>query len=459
MIKKKFAIIDIETTGGSARRDKITEIAIIIHDGYEILDTWQRLINPERSIPYYITNITGINDQMVHQAPKFYEIAKEVIEWTEGCIFVAHNVRFDYGFIAEEFGQLGYTYSRPQLCTVQMSKKAFPGLKSYSLGNLVRHFQIPLTNHHRAMDDALATSELFRKILQTPYYQRVNPILSKKSLKEQKLPAHLDLEYLQSIPNASGLYYFLNEERQLLYIGKSKHLRKRIYDHFADKTERSARLQSAVHHIDFKLTGNELAALLFESYEIKKHRPTFNKAQKQRFFTHGIFYNQEAAGTLEQFYIESANHATGDGTLLRWAVNKEAAHHTLHQYLSEAGICECLRQKKSNNGCLYFKLSVCPALDHESTLEQKLEAAFCSLKKGFERDGYYIGPGRNEAESFVILILNLRFYGMGYLSKDEVITTTETLRELIPAFPINAEIPGLIHSYMKDHFDVKFISF
>jgi len=457
MIKKKFAIIDIETTGGSARRDKITEIAIILHDGHEILDTWQSLINPERSIPHYITNITGINDQMVQHAPKFYEIAKELVEWTEECIFVAHNVRFDYSFIAEEFRSLGYTYSKQQLCTVQMSRKAFPGLKSYSLGNLVKHFQIPLPNHHRAMDDAMATSELFRKIVQSPYYQRVNPILSRNSIKEQKLPAHIDMAYLQSIPNAPGLYYFLNEQRQIIYIGKSKNLRKRIYDHFSDKTERSARLQAAVFHIDYQLTGNELAALLLESYEIKKHKPVFNKAQKQRYFTHAIYYQKEHSGTLQQFQIGKSESAI-KGEILRWAKSKEAATLTLQHHLSNAGLCECQRNNKIEEVCLFHKMGVCRVEGIELTLQEKLELAFQSIKKGFEEDGIYVGPGRNEEEHFVILIKNLHFFGMGYISKEETVTSLETFESIIDEYPINAEIPGIIHTYLKDHIEFQFKS-
>ena len=143
-MKKKnlYAVVDIETTGGLARRDKITEIAIVLFDGNQIIDRYETLINPERSIPYEITRITGITDDMVVSAPRFYEVAKKIVEMTEGAIFVAHNVRFDYSFLREEFTSLGFTFTRRQLCTVVLSRKSFPGLRSYSLGNLIRHFGI-----------------------------------------------------------------------------------------------------------------------------------------------------------------------------------------------------------------------------------------------------------------------------------------------------------------------------
>ncbi|HMG15175.1 MAG TPA: 3'-5' exonuclease, partial [Saprospiraceae bacterium] len=135
-----YAVIDIETTGGRADRDRITEIAIVLTDGENILDSFESLVNPETVIPYEITRLTGIDNEMVSDAPKFYEIAKKVVEMTENTVFVAHNVRFDYGFIKEEYHRLGYSYSRKKLCTVVLSRKAFPGLRSYSLGNLITHF-------------------------------------------------------------------------------------------------------------------------------------------------------------------------------------------------------------------------------------------------------------------------------------------------------------------------------
>jgi DNA polymerase-3 subunit epsilon len=162
---RKYAIIDIETTGGTARHERITEIAIVLHDGTQVLDTFSSLVNPERSIPWNITQITGITDEMVAQAPKFYEIAKTIVELTEDAIFVAHNVSFDYSFVKEEFARLGYPYARKQLCTVRLSRQVFPGLPSYSLSNLKKHFNIYAEKSHRALDDTLATVELFERIL------------------------------------------------------------------------------------------------------------------------------------------------------------------------------------------------------------------------------------------------------------------------------------------------------
>ncbi|KAB2868001.1 MAG: 3'-5' exonuclease [Bacteroidales bacterium] len=161
-----YAVVDIETSGGRAQVDKITEIAIYIHDGRRVVDEFATLINPEVSIPPFITNLTGINNQMVANAPKFYEVAKQIVLITEGKLFVAHNAQFDYGFIQAEFKRLGYDYQRQTLCTVKMSRKIIPGLKSYSLGNLCQSVGIPINNRHRAAGDALATTKLLDLLLE-----------------------------------------------------------------------------------------------------------------------------------------------------------------------------------------------------------------------------------------------------------------------------------------------------
>ncbi|MCU0456863.1 MAG: 3'-5' exonuclease, partial [Bacteroidales bacterium] len=160
-----YAIVDIETTGGSARLEKITEIAIYLHDGEKVTAEYSTLVNPERNIPYFITNLTGITNEMVENAPRFCEIAKDVVQLTEGRTFVAHNARFDYSFIRQEFKSLGYNYRRNLLDTVALSRKLYPGHRSYSLGNICRDLKITITGRHRASGDALATVKLFELLL------------------------------------------------------------------------------------------------------------------------------------------------------------------------------------------------------------------------------------------------------------------------------------------------------
>ncbi len=160
-----FAITDIETTGSVNKYCKITEIAIYVHNGEEIISSYNSLVNPEMDIPLHITRITGITNEMVANAPRFYEIARDIVEVTTGKVFVAHNVSFDYNFIREEFSRLGYNYSRPKICTVQLSRKLLPGHASYSLGSLCKDLDIEINGRHRAAGDALATVKLFEILM------------------------------------------------------------------------------------------------------------------------------------------------------------------------------------------------------------------------------------------------------------------------------------------------------
>lgn len=252
----RFAIVDIETTGGSPKNSKITEIAVYIHDGTTVLDEFVSLVNPEMKIPEFITRLTGISDKMVENSPKFYEIAKKVIEITEDCVFVAHNVGFDYGIIRHEFKQLGYDFRRPHLCTVRASRYILPGRESYSLGKLTRGLGIEINGRHRAGGDALATAHLFTLLfekdpsnLNTFIQQEVNPKI---------LHPNLDLEQLDALPSRTGIYRFYNEFSQLIYIGKSKDIKKRVEQHLRNSTSRKAiQMRQEITRIEYELTDRK----------------------------------------------------------------------------------------------------------------------------------------------------------------------------------------------------------
>ena len=267
-----FTIIDVETTGGSSAYERITEIAIVRHDGERIVDTFSTLINPEKSIPWNITRLTGISNEMVADAPKFYEVAKKIVELTEDAVFVAHNVSFDYGFIREEFARLGYPFTRKQLCTVRMSRKAFPGLRSYSLSNLKQHFGIYAEQSHRALDDTLATVQIFERILAEQNDIEISSFVH-QGIRESKLPEGITLERLHEAPEACGVYYLYDVDKNVIYVGKSLNIRKRLLEHFADQTPKGEKMRIGVADFSCEITGSELVALLLESAEIKRLQP------------------------------------------------------------------------------------------------------------------------------------------------------------------------------------------
>ncbi|MBT3584655.1 MAG: GIY-YIG nuclease family protein [Halobacteriovoraceae bacterium] len=293
----KFSLIDIETTGGSPRGNKITEVAIINHDGEKIEETYSTLINPECSIPYFITRMTGISNKLVEDAPRFYQVAKKIVEMTEGRIFVAHNVRFDYEFIKKEFEELGFVYQRPLLCTVRLGRKIIPGHKSYSLGKICADLGIDIQNRHRAMGDCEAMTTLFE------HYLLVSPSMLESSvvdteLKEAILPPQLKMEQINALPEAAGVYYFYNESGEVLYVGKSCNIRSRVKTHLrADtKSSKNTFLRNSIADVSFTLTGTETLALLLENSEIKAHRPQMNRALKKDKFLYGLFLMERPFG-------------------------------------------------------------------------------------------------------------------------------------------------------------------
>lgn len=297
--ERRYAIVDIETTGGLVKRDKITEIAIVLHDGEKVIEQYQTLINPERSIPSFITGLTGITDEMVADAPLFCEVAKEIVLKTEGAVFVAHNARFDYGFLREEFARLGYAYTRKQLCTVRLSKKMLPQLKSHSLDSLIRHFSLDVDKRHRALDDALATAEVFRRITDMGHgHQEMSDIIN-MGIKEARLPTTISLDFIHQLPEAPGVYYFHDAEGKVIYVGKSIHIKKRVIQHFAEISNKSNKMQQRVHDITFTLTGSELIAQLLENAEIKKLQPEINRAQRRKSFPFAIYYYFDEQGYIQ----------------------------------------------------------------------------------------------------------------------------------------------------------------
>jgi DNA polymerase-3 subunit epsilon len=275
-----YAIVDIETTGGSSEYDRITEIAILIHDGKKITDTFITLVNPEREIPQYITALTGITNEMVAGAPKFYEVARRIVELTENRTFVAHNAGFDYNFIRNEFRSLGYRYQREQLCTVRLSRMLVPGLKSYSLGSLCNELGIEIRDRHRAAGDAYATARLFDILIDLNNTSGLD-LLSNRLLSNNDLHPELSIDLIRDLPEETGLYYFYDENSEVLYIGKSRNIKSRVISHINNNSsKRAIQMRRLIADIGYELTGSELIALLKESAEVRNRKPCYNRKRR-----------------------------------------------------------------------------------------------------------------------------------------------------------------------------------
>lgn len=274
-INKMYAIIDIETTGGKFDTESITEIAIIKYNGEKVLDKFSTLINPEKKIDSFVEKLTGINNKMLKNAPKFYNVAKRIINITDGCVLVAHNALFDYRILKTEFRRLGYNYKKKTLCTVNLSKKLIPNKDSYSLEKLTKALGIPLKRNHRAFDDTIATFNLF-KLLE-------DHDLEKQIIKNEIKNSNLNsvsiniLKYIDKIPSKIGLYYFYNKEKKLIFIGISSNLKKKVLNHFLKN--KNNHIVKKTKSILFLLTGNKTIAILKMKNETKNLSHIHNKKE------------------------------------------------------------------------------------------------------------------------------------------------------------------------------------
>ncbi len=459
---KTFAVIDIETTGGRAKSEKITEIAILIFRNGKIIREYQSLINPERSIPPFITRITGIRNDMVAEAPKFFEIAKDIIQLTKGCIFVAHNVRFDYAFIQEEFKQLGYSFAMKKLCTLALSRKLIPGLKSYSLKNLCRHFEIPLVHHHRALDDAKATAALFAILSKIKGIDDWTSHLIKEGIQSSRLPIHIPKETIQSLPEAPGVYYFEDQDHQVIYVGKSIHIKKRVLQHFVKMTRKAEQLQSRAYHIHFERTGSELIAMLLESTEIKRLQPELNKSQKTVSLPHKLICYKNARGYLTLKIITSKNESA-EHEYIKSFRSKNAAQQYLAWLTREFELCASIN-KESTNGksCFLYSLEICRGacmgLEHPKDYNARVWTFIDSRPHFDQQDFLIVDSGRSADEKAIIAMKDGVYYGYGYISESELLMSYEDILDQISPQEHNDEVHSIIWYYLHKKKGLQVIS-
>ena len=410
----KYAIVDIETTGGAPKSSKITEIAIYKHDGEKIIDEFVTLINPEMPIPPFIVNLTGINDMMVRDSPKFYEIAKDIVEFTADCVFVAHNVGFDYGIIRHEFRLLGYDYRRPHLCTVRASRYVIPGHDSYSLGKLTRSLGIELVGRHRAGGDAFATAKLFTLLIEKDKSGLSTFI--QEELNPKRLHPNLDLEVIDEIPNKVGIYRFYNEMNQLIYIGKSVHIKTRIEQHLRNnQTKKGIEMQQEIARIEFELTGSELIALLLESQLIKQYQPIYNRALRKNKFPYGLYHFTDERG-----YIQLHVAATGkmqEVPLLSFSSKRDATNH-LERMIEEFELCQKLcNTYKTGSSCFRYTIKECHGAcvqeEPTETYNERCAKLIDDLMMNNETF-YIVDKGRTKSEKSLIYVEAGTLRGSGY---------------------------------------------
>lgn len=447
MMKTEYAIVDIETTGGNAGGSRITEIAIIIHDGLNIIDRYETLVNPEKEIPLPIFALTGINNEMVKDAPVFDDIAETVHRMLTGRIFVAHNVNFDYSFIRHQLEESGFKWTARKLCTVRAARKIKPGLYSYSLGNLCLSLGIPLEKRHRAGGDADATVILFTKLLEWDAEGEI-PKMIKKTAQDQRLPPNLPPNDFEQLPEKPGVYYFYNQAKKVVYVGKAVNLKKRVASHFSGHkiTPQRQHFLRDIYSISYEVCATELMALLLECTEIKKLWPVHNKALKRFEPKFGLYDYEARSG-----YRYLAVGKLGKNQKCHEVFNSEYEGITLLRKLAEQfeidhRLCKYGRQPEDEAPRQADLTNLPDVEQHNTHVEEALEHLMLS-RPSFG----IVDKGRHAEERSCIWVENGHFYGMGYISTDVAITEPSEIKEYVTLYQSNQYIMQLLNGYAEKY--------
>jgi len=440
-----YAIVDIETTGGYAAAYGITEVAVYIHDGKRVVKHFETLINPQQNIPPYITALTGINNAMVANAPAFEEIASTLYELLNEHIFIAHNVNFDYSFIKHHLKAAGFELTAKKLCTVRLGRKVFPGLPSYSLGNLCRSLELPIENRHRAGGDAKATVKLFEHYLANGADTHIEQML-KKSSGEQWLPMQLTKADILQLSAGPGVYYFHDAKDKIIYVGKAINIKKRVSSHFThnDADRKRQNFLRIICKITFKECATELEAIVLESTEIKRLWPKYNYSQKQPAQKFALYMFEDSRGylrlaidkkkkNLAQLYSFNLLH---EGLVM---LKKIAEEFQLHEKL-------CFIDKTPFTDDDYA------ALESPLTYNEKINNAIKALEEKLPTFAV-LDKGIKSTEQLCLLIERGSFWGMGYLPTGLKVTSTTDLKGLLVPYADNDTIRNSIYSFVAQYPD------
>ena len=450
-----YAVLDIETTGGKYDEEGITEIAIYRFDGEKIIDQFSSLINPEKEIQPFVKKLTGINNNMLRNSPKFYEVAKRIVEITENCIIVAHNAEFDFRMLQTEFRRLSFTFNRKILCTIKLSKILLPNQPSFNLGKLVNNLGIPFTNQHRAHGDAKVTLKLFQLLLEKDSKKY---ILKKniQNLNPNKTPTKY-LGIIDKLPSEMGIYYIHNTNNEIIYIGKSNNIKKRVLSHLTGSKKKALEIQKVISNVSYSLTGGELISLLKEQNEIKLNSPIYNKSMKFRLFPIGI--RIDSSYDYPNIIVEQVKK---DRQYLCVYKNKKTAKTAIFKFIDEFGICihktnliraegECLNYslKKCNGACINRE----PISDYRKKIN-----TFCRSFEYQFKDFLLIDNGRQSGEFSFVYVEDSKFIGYGYYELNHQIKTKDQIESRLIPIEDNLDTQKLIHSFILRKKYIKLIN-
>ena len=452
-----YAILDIETTGGQFNEEGITEIAIYKFDGHEIVDQFISLVNPEIPIQPFVVKLTGINNAMLRSAPKFFELAKRIIEITNDCVLVAHNADFDYRILRTEFRRLGYDFSVKTLCTVELSKRLLPEQTSHSLGKLVRALGIPMADRHRASGDAMATVKLFKMLLDKDLNKEIVAAHIKFEIQKGIAPKLMDI--VERLPSKTGIYYIHKEDGSLIFIGKSKNIKKRVNQHFTGITKSAKKIQNEVSVVTYEETGSELIAQLKESLEIKINRPIYNRMSPKSNFSWAVYAEKDVNGYLNL----KLQKADGRKKEIKSYLSLQEGKDALYRITSNYQLCQKLTGLyETKTHCFQHSISECDGacIGKITSEEYNLRVQNFIEKNLFDNKTLAIlDKGRTITERSVIFVENGVYKGYAFYDLNYQINNIEILKSIIVPMQSNRDTRNNIQTYLRKAKGIKIVNF
>ena len=392
---------------------------------------------------------------MLKSAPKFYEIAKRIVEITEGCILVAHNAKFDSRVLKTEFNRLGFSFERKTLCTVELSKQLIPNLASYSLGKLVRSLGIPVSDRHRAAGDATATVKLFKMLLDKDIEKTIIKDAIRTEPKYQMEPKLTEI--ISNLPAVTGVYYIHKHDGEIIYIGKSKNIKSRINQHFTGQTTKSKKIRLEVATVSYEKTGSELVALLKESEEIKRNKPKFNRALRRTIFTHGLFSFKDSNG-----YINlKIERIKGNQKPITTFSNINAGKSFINKMIEKKQLCQKLcGLYKTKSSCFGYDIKTCLGACVSVESNEAYNKRVLSLIKSNnfkDQNMILIDSGREVDERSAVLIENGVYKGFAYFNLNFQINKIDVLKSILTPMEHNKDAKHIIQSFMRRNKRLKII--
>ena len=396
---EKMVLLDCETTGGNATRNRIIEIGLLVIEEGKLIKRWQSFVDPQTALPPFIQKITGINPGMLIGAPTFSDIAEELLQYLDGRTLVAHNARFDYGFIKNEFSRLDIKFSTKPLCSVKFSRALFPQFNRHGLSHIIKRFDLTIENRHRAMDDAEMIYQFFLKSSALFSAEEI-AATCKQQLKRPALPMNLPSNEIDKLPSSSGVYYFYDLKGVLLYVGKSIHIRNRVMSHFTQdhKNAKDLQMSAKIAHVDFHNTPSDFGAQVLESNQIKALNPLYNRRLRRVKKMHQFRSYEDSEG-YKRLSIEAVDVGSGiDDTNIGLFRSPRQAVKKLESLADQFSLCHKLLgleagPANADKPCFRAQLNKCLGACHGAETPELYNQRINSALEGYQLQMWpYPGP-------------------------------------------------------------------